>query len=136
MNKLFFGWIAGLAALSAIADEPTLSVIDLSNVDASKITAGTTANGVPSAYSKRGPIYAFNGAGLTDGKHRVVANETMFMMDASPTGVFPWYIQVDLGEKKRLDALHLWNFNFFANNGLPGGQSPCPSREEILALRT
>ena len=40
----------------------------------------------------------------------------MFMLSSNDSGSFPWYIQVDLGETKRLDGVKLYNFNFNAND--------------------
>ncbi len=102
-----------LAIPSAV--EAELSQIDLTGLAASKAIAGTTAAGDPSAYNDRGPIYAFNGAGMNGAAHGTVANKAMFMLSSNNSGSFPWYIQVDLGELMRLDAVRLYNFNFAAN---------------------
>ena len=106
-------FLAFLTIPSAVKAE--LSQIDLSGLAASRAIAGTTAAGSPSAYQNRGPIYAFNGAGLSGTTHGTAANYAMFMLSSNNSGTFPWYIQVDLGEVKRLDAVRLYNFNFAAN---------------------
>ena len=103
-----------LFALPATADTP-LSQIDLTVLAAGQAIGGTTAAGNPSAYNNRGPVYAFNGAGINGTSHGTVANYEMFMLSSNNSGSFPWYIQVDLGEVKRIDAVRLYNFNFAAN---------------------
>ena len=92
-----------------------LSQIDLTGISASKAIAGVTAAGNPSAYQDRGPVYAFNGAGMTGTTHGTAATKAMFILSSNNSGSFPWYIQVDLGEVMRLDAVRLYNFNFAAN---------------------
>ena len=107
-------FLALLAIPSAV--EAELSQIDLSGLASSKAIAGATAAGDPSAYKNRDPIYAFNGAGMNGTAHGTAANNAMFMLSSNNSGSFPWYIQVDLGEVRRLDAVRLYNFNF-AQNG-------------------
>lgn len=110
-TRVVSAMLAMLAALSATADgEPTQ--IDLSALNASKAIAGIYSVGDPSAYSSREAIYAFNGAGINGQKHTTTADNAMFMLSAYNSGTFPWYIQVDLGEVRRIDAVRLYNFNF------------------------
>ena len=114
MKKLMVG-LAALGMLTAAwaEESPALVQIDMSSFDASSFTAGTLGNNNPTAYNNRGPKFAFDGSGLSNGKHVAdTADNTMFMFSANNTGAFPWYIQVDLGEKKRLDAVRIYNFNF------------------------
>ena len=89
-----------------------LTKIDLSGLSSDKVIAGTTAANNPSAYKDRGAVYAFNGAGMSGNTHGTAANNAMFMLSANDSGSFPWYIQVDLGATKRIDAVRLYNFNF------------------------
>ena len=103
-----------LAAAGVRADDE-LELIDLSSLGASKFIAGTTAAGTPSAYADRGAFYAFNGAGMSGNTHGTTANKEMFMFSSNNSGSFPWYIQVDLGETRRIDAVRLYNFNFAAS---------------------
>ena len=105
-TRVVSAMLAMLAALSATADgEPTQ--IDLSALNASKAIAGIYSVGDPSAYSSREAIYAFNGAGINGQKHTTTADNAMFMLSAYNSGTFPWYIQVDLGEVRRIDAVRL-----------------------------
>ena len=107
-----FGLLWACCSLKAATSE-AYQTIDLSQLSSSRVCAGSTASNVPSAYANRGPIHAFDGSGLTGDAHiSTVANETMYMSSSNNTGSFPWYIQVDLGEVTRLDALRIWNFNF------------------------
>ena len=116
---------AVLAAASAFADSGS-QPLDLSGIAAARCIAGTTSAGNPSAYNNRGAVCAFNGSGIADdGTCGVDANNAMFMLSSNASGSFPWYIQVDLGETKRLDGVKLYNFNFSAND--PGG-NPCVIR--------
>ena len=101
-----------LCLAAAANAEGELTKIDLSGLDSLKVNAGTTAAGTPSAYKDRGAIYAFNGAGMSGNTHGTAANNAMFMLSANDSGSFPWYIQVDLGATKRIDAVRLYNFNF------------------------
>ena len=113
--------LAIATAVMALAAMPSAAVaelaqIDLSGLSASAVIAGANAAGNPAAYNNRGPVYAFNGAGLdANGCHGTAANGEMFMLSSNNSGSFPWYIQVDLGEVKRLDAVRLYNFNFAAS---------------------
>ena len=107
---------AVLLTAVACADSES-SPLDLSGIAASRCIAGTTSAGNPSAYSNRGAVNAFNGSGIAaDGTCGVTANDAMFMLSSNDSGSFPWYIQVDLGETKRLDGVKLYNFNFNAND--------------------
>ena len=114
MKKSTIRFAATLLAALAFtkAEAGDLSAMDLSAIDASMASAGTTANETPSSYANRSPIYAFNGAGLAGGNHSSAANYTMYMNSANDNGSFPWYIQIDLGEVKRIDGVRLYNFNF------------------------
>ena len=92
---------------------------DLSDIAPSRCIAGNTAAGTPSPYNNRGAVCAFNGSGIaTDGTCGVTADNEMFMLSSNNLGLFPWYIQVDLGKVVRLDGVKLYNFNFAA-----GGKS-------------
>ena len=107
---------AVLAAASAFADSGS-QPLDISGIDAARCIAGTTAAGTPSAYNNRAPVRAFDGSGIAaGGTCGVTADNEMFMLSSNNSGSFPWYIQVDLGETKRLDGVKLYNFNF-AKNG-------------------
>lgn len=109
MKKSTIRFAATLLAALAFtkAEAGDLSAMDLSAIDASMASAGTTANETPSSYANRSPIYAFNGAGLAGGNHSSAANYTMYMNSANDNGSFPWYIQIDLGEVKRIDGVRL-----------------------------
>ena len=61
MKKIVLGIVAvGGLFLSALAEEVELAQIDMSSFDASRFSAGSTANNAPKAYANRGPICAFN----------------------------------------------------------------------------
>ncbi|MBR2941062.1 MAG: hypothetical protein IKC14_07130 [Kiritimatiellae bacterium] len=108
MKKIVLGIVAvGGLSLSALAEEVELAQIDMSSFDASRFSAGATTNNNPKAYANRGPICAFNGSGLSNGKHVAdTADAMMFMLSSNNEGNFPWYIQVDLGIKKRIAAFY------------------------------
>ena len=107
---------AVLATAVACADGGA-QPLDLSGIAAARCIAGNTAAGSPSAYANRGAVNAFNGSGIADdGKCGVTADNEMFMLSSNNSGLFPWYIQVDLGRVVRLDGVKLYNFNF-AKNG-------------------
>ena len=90
MRKNVFGIIAvGGLSLSALAEDVELAQIDMSSFDASSFSAGTTTNNAPKAYAKRGPICAFNGSGLSNGKHVAdTADDNMFMLSSNKDGNF------------------------------------------------
>ena len=96
---------AAFAAAGARAADGEPEPLDLSGIAAARCIAGNTAAGSPSAYANRGAVNAFNGSGIADdGTCGVDANNAMFMLSSNNSGSFPWYIQVDLGEAKRLDG--------------------------------
>ena len=110
-------WCVAVLAAAAAGAETGLSPIDLSALDPSKAIAGTTAAGTPAAYANRGAICAFNGSGLAANglAHGMTADGAMFMLSSNNSGSFPFYLQADLGEVRRIDRAKIFNFNFVKN---------------------
>ena len=106
--------VAAVGVLSACAADMS-APLDLSGISHSRCIAGTTAAAVPGYYTNRAAIRAFDGSGIApDGTCGVAADDAMFMFSNSQSA-FPWYIQVDLGETRRIDGVRLYNFNFTKN---------------------
>ena len=62
------------------------------------------------SYPGREPIYAINGAGLTEsGGHEATANGKAWQSN----GVgFPMFFKIELNQPQQIDAMHIWNFNW------------------------
>ena len=118
MAALRLRWHSPIAALLLAACARGAERLDLSALPESAAIAGTAAAGTPAAYAGRAPMRAFDGTGLSsDGAaHGTAADGAMFMLSSNDSGSFPFYLQVDLGEVKSIEAVRLFNFNF-AKNG-------------------
>ena len=107
-----------LATLLAVL---TYVPLDMSSLSADRAITGKNVANTPPAYTTSGrdrsAIHVFDGSGLSADKttHTASANGTMFMSEAqSEDGknrTLPIYLQVDLGEAKRLGRVTLFNFN-------------------------
>lgn len=108
---------AAFASVSGAAADGSWTRIDLAGLDASRAIAGTTAAGTPAAYANRGAVRAFDGSGTgADGlAHGTAADGAMFMLSSNDSGSFPFYLQADLGETRRIDRVRIFNFNFVKN---------------------
>ncbi len=109
------------AAGMCYAETTTRTPIKWKDLNNPQAIAGATGNNVPSAYKDRPAQKAFDGTGMSaDGLTHSGGTEGKddnFMLSSNKSGEFPWYIQIDLGEVKCLDAVKFFNFNFDNGGG-------------------